>query len=289
LPRLPLPAIASVLSCTLTAATIPATVLTLLLPGAAFAQGGPGAPNVYAITNARIVPVSGPIIPKGTIVLRDGLIAALGAGVAAPADAQVIDGAGLTVYPALVNGYGRVGMPSASEYPAARGDVYSVSTIRAENSAPALLKPDTAAALALRRVGFATSLGRAVCRDTFRHQRGRLARRCRRSVHACSAPGGVYARRLHRIRYPRRRQLPRLADGTDRRDPAGVYDTRTAATVGDAFAKDPRGRTRPVTPRALVALRPVVVEKKQTLVMHADSAQSIRRALKVARNSACAP
>ncbi|MES2461585.1 MAG: hypothetical protein V4671_13455, partial [Armatimonadota bacterium] len=158
LPRLPLPAIASVLSCTLVPASVPATLITVLLPGAAFAQDGPGAPDVYAITNARIVTVSGPTIEKGTIVLRDGLIAALGAKVAPPPDAQVIDGTGLTVYPALVNGYGRVGMPAAGEYPAARGDVYPVSTIRAENTAPSLLKPDAAAALALRRVGFGTSL-----------------------------------------------------------------------------------------------------------------------------------
>ena len=36
-------------------------------------------PNAYAITNARIVPVSGPAIEKGTIVVRNGVIAAVGA------------------------------------------------------------------------------------------------------------------------------------------------------------------------------------------------------------------
>ncbi|HEX6279752.1 MAG TPA: hypothetical protein VFZ49_07000, partial [Pyrinomonadaceae bacterium] len=53
----------------------------------------------YAITNARIVTVSGPVIEKGTVVVRDGLIAAVGADAKAPADAQVFDGTGLTVYP----------------------------------------------------------------------------------------------------------------------------------------------------------------------------------------------
>ena len=43
----------------------------------------------YAITNARIVTVSGPAIEKGTIVVRDGLIAAVGVDAKAPADAQV--------------------------------------------------------------------------------------------------------------------------------------------------------------------------------------------------------
>lgn len=58
---------------------------------------------LYAIQGARIVPVSGPAIDRGTVVIRDGVIAAVGAGVAAPAGAQVIDGTGLTVYPGLID------------------------------------------------------------------------------------------------------------------------------------------------------------------------------------------
>jgi imidazolonepropionase-like amidohydrolase len=57
----------------------------------------------YAITNARIVPVSGATIDNGTVIMRNGLIAQIGAGVAAPAGAVVIDGKGLTVYPGLID------------------------------------------------------------------------------------------------------------------------------------------------------------------------------------------
>src|ERR1700733_12374159 len=52
-------------------------------------------PAVYAITNARIVPGTGPVIDRGTVVLRNGLITAVGASAATPADARVIDGTGL--------------------------------------------------------------------------------------------------------------------------------------------------------------------------------------------------
>lgn len=69
------------------------------------------APATYAITNAKLVPVSGPVIAKGTIVLRDGLIAAIGANVAVPADARIVDGTGLTVYPGLFDSYGSIGLP----------------------------------------------------------------------------------------------------------------------------------------------------------------------------------
>ena len=57
----------------------------------------------YAITNARIVTVAGPVIDKGTVVMRDGVIEEVGAAVTAPADALVVDGTGLTVYPGLID------------------------------------------------------------------------------------------------------------------------------------------------------------------------------------------
>jgi imidazolonepropionase-like amidohydrolase len=68
------------------------------------------APIAYAITNARIVPVSGAQIDNGTVVLRNGLIAQVGAGIAAPAGAVVIDGKGLTVYPGLIDMGSAVGL-----------------------------------------------------------------------------------------------------------------------------------------------------------------------------------
>jgi len=61
------------------------------------------APNVYAIKGARIVTVSGAPIASGTVVIRNGLIEAVGASIEAPADARVIEGNGLTVYPGLID------------------------------------------------------------------------------------------------------------------------------------------------------------------------------------------
>jgi imidazolonepropionase-like amidohydrolase len=61
------------------------------------------APNVYAIKGAKIVAVSAAPIPSGTLVIRNGLIEAVGASIEAPADAQVIEGNGLTVYPGLID------------------------------------------------------------------------------------------------------------------------------------------------------------------------------------------
>lgn len=57
----------------------------------------------YALVNARVMPVSAPIIESGTVVLRGGLIAAVGAGIAPPDGAVVIDLTGRTIYPGLID------------------------------------------------------------------------------------------------------------------------------------------------------------------------------------------
>ena len=77
-----------------------------LLAGA----GASSAAETTAITGARIVTVSGPVIEKGTIVISGGKIAAVGADVTAPPGAAVIDGAGRTVYPGLIDGLTTLGL-----------------------------------------------------------------------------------------------------------------------------------------------------------------------------------
>jgi hypothetical protein len=85
---------------------------------------GRSAINAYAITNARIVTVNGALIERGTLVIRNGLISAVGASASAPADARVIDGTGLTVYPGLIDSSSSLGIPvqsSATSRPAGTG------------------------------------------------------------------------------------------------------------------------------------------------------------------------
>lgn len=90
-----------------------------VLGGGAIGQAQPVAP--IAIRNARIVPVSGTPIDVGTIVLVNGLIKAVGPKVEIPAEAVVIDGTGLTVYPGLIDAFTDLGMTAAPSGPAAGG------------------------------------------------------------------------------------------------------------------------------------------------------------------------
>src|SRR3954471_5622170 len=86
------------------------TVTALLFCACAVAQN----PSAVAIRDAKIVTVSGPVIAKGTVVVRNGLIEAVGENVAVPADALVVPGEGLTVYPGLIDSLSTVGQPGAA-------------------------------------------------------------------------------------------------------------------------------------------------------------------------------
>lgn len=63
----------------------------------------PGPRATVVIRNARIVPVSGEVIPSGSLVIADGRIQAIGTTVTSPAGAQVIDATGLSVYPGMMD------------------------------------------------------------------------------------------------------------------------------------------------------------------------------------------
>jgi hypothetical protein len=86
-------------------------ITAALIAAALIAAAAPAvAQETVAIKDARVVTVSGPTLEKGTVVIKDGVIAEVGAAAAVPAGARVIDGAGLTVYPGIIDADSVVGM-----------------------------------------------------------------------------------------------------------------------------------------------------------------------------------
>lgn len=70
----------------------------------------PAAAHVYAIRGAKVYNLAGSPVENGTVVIRDGKIAAVGNSVQAPADAQVIDATGLEVYPGMFDAISNLGL-----------------------------------------------------------------------------------------------------------------------------------------------------------------------------------
>ncbi len=89
----------------------------LILMGAAFAS------EVILIKNAMVVPVNGPVIPGGSLLIKDGKIAGIGRTISVPGQARIIDAAGKYVYPGLVAVMTSVGVTG---YPGAGNDIDEV-------------------------------------------------------------------------------------------------------------------------------------------------------------------
>jgi imidazolonepropionase-like amidohydrolase len=71
-------------------------------------------PTSYAIKGGKVFTLAGPAIENGTVLIRDGKIAAVGARIAIPADAQVIDATGLEVYPGMFDPITQMGLNEVS-------------------------------------------------------------------------------------------------------------------------------------------------------------------------------
>lgn len=65
---------------------------------------------MFAITRARIHPVSGPVIPSGTVLVADGKIQAVGPDLPVPAGYTVIDADGATLVPGFIDAHCHVGL-----------------------------------------------------------------------------------------------------------------------------------------------------------------------------------
>ena len=73
--------------------------------------------RAVVIRNATLVPVTAPKIERGTIVLRNGRIEAMGVNVSAPSDATMVDGTGLFVYPGLIDSGTNLGLTEIGSVP----------------------------------------------------------------------------------------------------------------------------------------------------------------------------
>jgi imidazolonepropionase-like amidohydrolase len=137
--------------------------------------------GVHALVGARIVTQPGKMIKTGTVVIRDGLIEAVGAKVKAPKDARIWDLAGATIYAGMIDPYvitesGKPPVDSSGFQPIRAGSVvdfygaenhskakrpdgpgYDIHGITPQRRMDADLKPDKELFESLRASGFTTA------------------------------------------------------------------------------------------------------------------------------------
>ncbi len=135
-----------------------ALMAAVVMPSAAMAQLGspnplPGPQGTVAIVNARIVPVSGAVIERGTLVISGGKITAIGANVAVPTGATTIDGAGKSVYPGMMDAATQMGLTEISQGAAPTVDNSEVGSFNPNAIAYYAMNPHSAHVGVTRVVG----------------------------------------------------------------------------------------------------------------------------------------
>ena len=257
-------------------------------PSSVFAQS-------LAITNARIVTVSGAPIEKGTIVIRDGLIQSVGTDIKPPADAKVIDGTGLTVYPGFIDAYSYLGLPAPAPRPSPSpggGAAFLAAQMQQQaqpsnSNYPAGLRPEEMVVddiragndqfEANRAAGFTTALvvgrtgifnGQSVLIDLAGESVSKMAVKSPVALHITFATiPGTYPGSLLGT-FAALRQM--------------FNDARRLDEWKKAYAANPKGIQRPESDRSLEALIPVV-KGEVPVVFNANRQNEIDRALNLAK------
>lgn len=239
-------------------------------------------PGTVAIQNARIVPVSGPVIEAGTIVIGGGLIRAVGARVEPPSEAVVINGQGLTVYPGLIDAMSDFGLPAGASTQGTQGAGQGqAGPARAATpprpargpqdrpgSTPWLqaadeFRPDARRLEAWRTGGFTAIVatpstgifpGQAAVINLSGAARGEAVVRPRVALPVSMRPSGGFA------------SFPGSLMGVMAYVRQVFADTRHYAMLSRQYESSPRGRTRPEYDRTVIALHDAIAAKTPLLL-----------------------
>ena len=136
--------------------------LTIQAQSDASQQNVLGKAGAFAVTNARIVTVSGATIENGTILIQDGRIAAVGANVSVPAGAERIDGRGLSVYPGMIDAATNLGLAEIQLGANATMDIAEVGDMNANAKVINAVNPHSSHVNVTRVNGITTVLSMPV-------------------------------------------------------------------------------------------------------------------------------
>ena len=81
----------------------------------------PSVTRTFALTNAHVVQAPDRTMERATVIVRDGLIAAIGPNIDIPFDAEVIPADSLMIYAGFIDGLSHTGIPEPRERPLGNG------------------------------------------------------------------------------------------------------------------------------------------------------------------------
>jgi imidazolonepropionase-like amidohydrolase len=240
----------------------------------------PQTPPHFAITNARIVPVAGPVLESGTVVVRDGVIRAVGARVTVPAEAWVMDGTGLTVYPGLIDALGTLGHPEGrggaagrAETPHSWGPEDRPATFTWRSAADDLDAGDARIGR-WREAGYTSALS-TLAAGLFPGSAAVINLAGDRGRELVVKPGVAQRVNLSARGFP---GYPNSLMGVLAYVKQLHFDAQHYDRVWSAYERDPRGTTRPEYDRVLEPLR-----NASPLLFPAEGSKEVQRAIDTAR------
>ncbi len=128
-----------------------------LLVGLALAAPASAEDAALVLQGGRVVTVSGEVIENGTVVVVSGRIAAVGAGLAAPAGARIVDATGKWIYPGLVDGLTSLGLTEITSI-AGSMDTTEVGEVNPNARSWVALNPHSAHVAVARAGGITAAL-----------------------------------------------------------------------------------------------------------------------------------
>jgi imidazolonepropionase-like amidohydrolase len=111
----------------------------------------------WAIRNVTIVPVTGPRIERGTVVIRNGRIEAAGADAAPQPGDSVLDGSGLFVYPGMIDAGTRLGLTEIGSVPGGE-DEQELGQFNPQDAALTAVNPNSEVIPVTRSNGVTTAI-----------------------------------------------------------------------------------------------------------------------------------
>jgi len=269
--------------------TLTLAVTALVLAAAATPPAAGDVGPTYAIRNCRIVPVGGPAIEKGTIVVRDGLIESLGPveKTKVPGDAEIVEAEGLVAYPGLISAFTNLFLEQPARADAQASTYEQIMQARTQPAQPDpfppgpglfvldQLKPRKTIVEGFHKAGFTTVLA-APARGIFEGQsvllnlngeplRPMVLRNgAALHINFTTERGGYPSSLMGTIAHIRQSFLD-----------AGYYADRQAQ-----YAKGPAGLKRTEYDPRLEALVPFVRDRRP-VVFQCNNVEDVKRALKI--------